>query len=98
MNASTESPVELVTFKDGTRIVFQGLVSAAQGADAPTIQIAGIEIDADVLVEQVLALGAEALGEAGEGEDADASGTIDLGGGNEITFVDIEQIVYTGVA
>ena len=28
---------------------------------------------------------------------ADASGTIDLGGGNEITFLNIEQIVYTDI-
>ena len=27
--------------------------------------------------------------------DGSISGTIDLGGGNEITFVNIEQIVYT---
>ena len=26
-----------------------------------------------------------------------ASGTIDLGGGNEITFLNIEQIVYTNI-
>ncbi len=26
-----------------------------------------------------------------------ASGTIDLGGGNEITFLNIEQIAYTGI-
>ncbi len=72
----------ILTFEDGARIVVQGLVSAAQGADAPTIQIAGIEIDADVLVEQVLALVEQAqaepietaAGEAGEGEGAEGGG------------------------
>ena len=72
----------ILTFEDGARIVFQGLISAAQGADAPTIQIGGIEIDADVLVEQVLALAEQAqaepietaAGEAGEGEAAEGGG------------------------
>ena len=79
---SVEGDDFILTFEDGARIVFQGLVSGAQGADAPTIQIGGSEIAADVLGEQVLALGAEApaepietaAGEAGEDDGAEGGG------------------------
>ncbi len=45
----------ILTFEDGARIVFQDLVTAAQGADAPTIQIDGIDIDTGVLMDQIVA-------------------------------------------
>ena len=67
-----------LTLEDGGRVVFQGLVAAAQGEDAPTVQIAGIDIGADLLVDQARALaGAEepvetAAGAAGE--DAKSGG------------------------
>ena len=70
----------ILTLEDGAQVVLAGLVSAAQGGDTPTIQVAGIDIDADVLMKQVLALAAEAeaepvqtaAGEDGEGEAAEA--------------------------
>jgi len=73
----------ILSLEDGARIEFQGLVTAVQGTDAPTIQIGGIEIDAGVLVEQALAFGAEqaqaepietAAGEEGEGAEAAGGG------------------------
>ena len=77
---SVEGDDFILSFEDGARIVFQGLVTAAQGADAPTIQIAGIDIGADVLMDQILALVEQAQAEpietaAGEeGEGAEAGG------------------------
>jgi hypothetical protein len=68
----------ILTFEDGALIVFQGLVTAAQGADAPTIQIAGIEIDAGVLMGQVLAVEAEPI-ETAAGEEGAGAGS---GGGS----------------
>ncbi len=73
----------VLTLEDGGQIVFAGLVTAAQGANAPTIQIAGIDIGADVLMEQVLALTEQtqaepietAAGEVGEGDEAAESGS-----------------------
>ncbi len=69
----------ILSFEDGAEVVFQGLVTAAEGAHAPTIQIAGIDIDAGVLMDQVLALAEQvqvepietAAGE--EGEDVEAA-------------------------
>ncbi len=51
----------VLILEDGAQVVFEDLVSAAQGEDAPTIQIAGINIGADVLVDQArtMAQGAE---------------------------------------
>ncbi len=76
----------VLTLEDGAHVVLEGLVSAAQGGDAPTIQVAGIDIGADVLINQILALsGADepietAAGE--EGEDGEDEG-VDNGGGSE---------------
>ena len=78
---SVEGDDFILVFEDGARIVFQGLVTAAQGADAPTIQVAGIDIDTDVLMEQVLALAEQAqaepietaAGEEGEGAEGEAA-------------------------
>jgi Ca2+-binding RTX toxin-like protein len=67
----------VLILEDGGRVVFQGLVSAAQGEDAPTVQIAGIDIGADHLVDQARTLaGAEEPVEtaAGEGEGAETGG------------------------
>jgi len=44
----------ILTLEDGSQIVLEGLISAAQSGDVPTIQIAGVDIAADALVEQVL--------------------------------------------
>ena len=71
----------VLTLEDGAQVVFAGLVSAAQGGDVPTLHFAGIDVDADVLMEQILALagadGAEpietAAGEDGEGEEGEAA-------------------------
>ncbi len=77
----------ILTLEDGALVVFEGLVSAAQGDDAPAIHVSGINIDAGVLVEQILALAAEAGAEpiktaAGEdGEDGEAEAG-DGGGGS----------------
>ena len=70
----------ILNLEDGGQVVFAGLVSAAQGGDAPTLQIVGIDIDAGVLMEQALALAEEAeaepietaAGEDGEGEEGEA--------------------------
>ena len=76
----------VLTLEDGAHVVLEGLVSAAQGGDAPTIQVAGIDIGADVLINQILALsGADepietAAGE--DGEDGEDEG-VDNGGGSE---------------
>ncbi len=66
----------VLTLEEGARVVFEGLVSAAQGEDAPTVRIAGIDIGADVLIDQALALAGvdgpiieTAAGEDGEDED-----------------------------
>ena len=72
----------VLTLADGGQVVFAGLVSATQGGDAPTLHVAGIDIDAGVLMEQVLALAEEAeaepietaAGEDGEGEQGQATG------------------------
>ncbi len=76
----------VLVLDDGAQIVFEGLVSAAQGEDAPTVRIAGINIGADVLIDQALALaGADEPIEtaAGEvGEDGEGEG-VDGGGGSE---------------
>ena len=69
----------ILTLEDGSQIVLEGLNSAAQSGDVPTIQIAGVDIAADALVEQVLLLAAEpietAAGEDGEGVEAEAGGS-----------------------
>ncbi len=71
---------------DGARVVFEGLVSAAQGEDAPTVQIAGINIGADVLIDQALALaGADEPIEAAAGEDGEDE---DVAGGGGSEYVD----------
>ena len=70
----------VLTFEDGARIGFQGLVTAAQGADAPTIQIAGIDIDAGVLMGQIQALAEQAQEEPIE-TAAGAEGEGAAGGG-----------------
>ena len=70
----------VLALEDGGQVVFAGLVSAAQGGDVPTLHVAGIDIDAGVLMEQVLALAEQAdaepietaAGEDGEGEEGDA--------------------------
>ena len=73
----------VLTLEDGGQVVFQGLVSAAQGEDAPTVQIAGINIGADVLVDQALALaGADEPIETAAGEDGEDEVVAD-GGGSE---------------
>jgi hypothetical protein len=73
----------VLILEDGARVVFEGLVSAAQGEDAPTVQIAGISIGADVLIDQALALaGADEAIEAAAGEDGEDEGVAD-GGGSE---------------
>ena len=70
----------VLTLEEGARVVFEGLVSAAQGEDAPTVRIAGIDIGADVLIDQALALaGADkpietAAGEVGEDEGVAGGG------------------------
>ena len=73
----------VLILEDGARVVFEGLVSAAQGEDAPTVQIAGIDIGADVLIDQALALaGADEALETAAGEDGEDEGVAD-GGGSE---------------
>ena len=65
---------------DGTpdsQVVFLNLVSVAEAGEAPTFQIAGVDIGSEVLLGQALAL-------AGEGEvplDDEAAGPGGLGGG-----------------
>ncbi len=76
----------VLTLEDGGQVVFAGLVTAAQGGDVPTLHVAGIDIDASVLMKQVLALAEEAeaepietaAGEDGEGEE----GAAEDGGGS----------------
>ena len=71
----------VLTLEDGGQVVFAGLVSAAQGGDAPTLHVAGIDLDAGVLMAQVLALAEEAeaepietaAGEDDEGEEGEAA-------------------------
>jgi hypothetical protein len=83
----------MLTLEDGARVVFQGLVSAARGDDAPRVQVAGIDIGADLLVDQAQAMarGAEdepietAAGEENEGEGAASAG----GSHYEDTFGDL---------
>ena len=78
----------ILNLEDGGQVVFAGLVSAAQGGDAPTLQIVGIDIDAGVLMEQALALTGQAeaepiktaAGEEGEGAEAEAGD----GGGSRL--------------
>ena len=77
---SVEGDDFVLTFEDGARIGFQGLVTAAQGADAPTIQIAGIDIDAGVLMGQIQALAEQAQEEPIE-TAAGAEGEGAAGGG-----------------
>jgi hypothetical protein len=62
----------VLTLEDGAQVVFQGLVPAAQGEDPPSVQIAGINIGAGLLIDQALALAGEdepIETAAGEGED-----------------------------
>ncbi len=76
----------VLILEDGAQVVFEGLVSAAQGEDAPTVQIAGINIGADVLIDQALALaGADGPIEAAAGEEGEEGGdeSVDDGGGSE---------------
>ncbi len=78
----------VLTLEDGGQVVFAGLISAAQGGDAPTLHVAGIDIDAGMLMEQVLALAEDAeaepietaAGEAGEGEEGGEEEAADGGG------------------
>ncbi len=73
----------VLTLEDGARVVFEGLVSAAQGEDAPTVRIAGIDIGADVLIDQALAVaGADEPIETAAGEDGEDEGVAG-GGGSE---------------
>ncbi len=75
--------------ENGGRVVFQGLVSAAQGEDAPTVQIVGIDIGADHLIDQARALaGAEEPVETAAGEAGEAA---ESGGGSHYddTFGDL---------
>ncbi len=76
----------VLTLEDGAQVVFEGLVSAAQGEDAPTVQIAGINIGADVLIDQALALAGvdEPIGTAA-GEDGEVE---DVAGGGGSEYVD----------
>ncbi len=89
----------VLTLADGGQVVFAGLASATQGGDAPTLQVAGIDIDAGVLMEQVLALAEEAEAapiEAAAGEEGDVE---DAGGGSsyEVTFGDlIDKLIGQG--
>ncbi len=76
----------VLTLEDGAQVVFEGLVSAAQGEDAPTVQIAGINIGADVLIDQALALaGADEPIETAAGEDGEDE---DVAGGGGSEYVD----------
>ena len=69
----------VLTLEDGGQIVFEGLISAAQGGNTPVIQIAGVDIAADLLIEQAMALAAAgpietAAGEDGEGNQGESGG------------------------
>ncbi len=76
----------VLTLEDGAQVVFEGLVSAAQGGDAPTVRIAGIDIGADVLIDQALALaGADKPIETAAGE---AGGDEGVAGGGGSEYVD----------
>ena len=67
---------------DGGLVVFQGLISAAQDAQVPMIQIAGLNIGADIIIEQALALGAEVEPiETAAGEEG-VDGNVKSGGGS----------------
>jgi hypothetical protein len=83
----------ILTLEDGARIVFEGLISAAQGGDAPSIEVAGIDIDAGMLMEQVLALATEAEAdpiETAAGEDGEEGEVSDGGGSHyEDSFGDL---------
>lgn len=73
----------VLTLEGGARVVFEGLVSAAQGEDAPTVRIAGMDIGADVLIDQALAVaGADEPIETAAGEDGEDEGVAG-GGGSE---------------
>lgn len=72
----------VLTLDDGARVVFQNLVSAAEGEDTPTVQTAGINTGSNLLIDQALAMTGEeapietAAGEEDEGEDvADGGGS-----------------------
>ncbi len=89
----------VLSLAHGGQVVFEGLVSGARGAqwggDMPTLQVAGIDFDTGVLMEQVLALAEQAeaepietaAGADGEGGEAEAGG----GGGSRYddTFGDL---------
>ena len=101
---SVEGDDFALTLEDGGQVVLVGLVSAAQGGDAPTIQIAGIDIGADVLVEQVLAYAEEAEVapiETAAGEDDEAGVVEGTGGGHssyEISFGELfAKLIGQGV-
>ena len=71
----------VLALEDGARVVFQNLVSAAQGEDTPTIQIAGINIGASLLIDQALAMtGEEAPIETAAGEEDEGTDVADGGG------------------
>ncbi len=76
----------ILTLDDSAQVVLAGLVSAAQDGDAPTIHTVGINIDAQVIVEQALALTedeAEPI-ETAAGED----GEEDVGDGGSSHYDD----------
>ncbi len=87
----------ILTFEDGALIVFQGLVTAAQGADTPTIQIAGIEIDAGALMDQVLAVEAEPI-ETAAGEESEGAAAAESGSGGSSHYDDSFGDVISGLA